>query len=333
MPSPWNPYPIDGPVISVLSFGAIPDNKTVNTRAFQAAVDHAAVHAGIHGRAFVSVPAGGWLTGSFNLSSGVYLVLEKGGVLQASAAHKDYSWDWDYWHLVQCLGCVNTGVIGPEDAGLGGGGEIRGPMWQMIESFDNVTGTFKQHQWTGVRGCEGECRPKNLAFIDCVNVTVAGVKITESSDWSQLFRRCTNVLEERTVVTGDLRWGNNDGLDVESCTNVTIRHGEIRTADDCVAIRSGSCNKLRTPWPRLPGGGVQPVKNVLISNMTFESTSAAIKIAQLGYGDHGSISGIATRHIKVERSNRGICLMQREASAALEVSRLSFRLLLALSSL
>jgi hypothetical protein len=45
-------------------------------------------------------------------------------------------------------------------------------------------------------------RPKNLAFIDCENVTVQHVRIADSSDWTQLFRRCTNVLEDHVFVEG-----------------------------------------------------------------------------------------------------------------------------------
>ena len=46
------------------------------------------------------------------------------------------------------------------------------------------------------------CRPKNIGFVDCENVTVQRVMITESSDWTQLFRRCTNVLEDSVFVRG-----------------------------------------------------------------------------------------------------------------------------------
>lgn len=43
----------------------------------------------------------------------------------------------------------------------------------MIDSYNPVTG-YKQRNWQGADSCTGECRPKNLAFIDAENVTVSG---------------------------------------------------------------------------------------------------------------------------------------------------------------
>ena len=65
------------------------------------------------------------------------------------------------------------------------------------------------------------------------------MRVRTAADWSQLFRRCTNVLEDRVIVRGDWQWGNNDGLDVESGTNLTFSNSYFSTGDDCLAFRSG----------------------------------------------------------------------------------------------
>ena len=41
------------------------------------------------------------------------------------------------------------------------------------------------------------------------------------------------------IVRGDWQWGNNDGLDVESGTNLTFSNSYFSTGDDCLAFRSG----------------------------------------------------------------------------------------------
>ncbi len=308
----WNPYPVrPGRSFNILNFGAVGDNKTLNHEAIQRAVSAAAASGG----GYVVVPPGIFLTGSVSLVSRVYLVLEAGSVLQGTSDPRAYNRDWDFWHIVQGVNVSNTGIISPRwDAP---GGELRGAMWQMIASYNATTG-YTQVEWKGVDGCDGECRPKNLAFIDAENVTVAGVKVADSSDWTQLFRRCRNVLEDRVVVTGDLQWGNNDGLDVESCSNFTLTNSVFETGDDALAFRSGNCNKLRTPWPRSPDGAIQPLSRVRVRNVTLTSSSAAIKVEALFQKDHGDVSDMLFEDVRIVRSNRGIGVWQRVGNGTLD---------------
>ncbi|HEX2898368.1 MAG TPA: glycosyl hydrolase family 28-related protein, partial [Bacteroidia bacterium] len=72
---------------NVVSFGAVPDGKTLNTKAIQAAIDQA--HAAGEGR--VIVPAGRFLSGSVVLKSGVEFHLEKNAVLLGSTHPEDYT--------------------------------------------------------------------------------------------------------------------------------------------------------------------------------------------------------------------------------------------------
>ena len=64
-------------------FGAVGDGKTSNTKAFKAAVDKLSQFAS-DGGAQLIVPAGKWLTGSFNLTSHFTLFLHKDAVILGS---------------------------------------------------------------------------------------------------------------------------------------------------------------------------------------------------------------------------------------------------------
>ena len=64
-------------------FGAVGDGKTLNTKAFKAAVDKLSQYAS-DGGAQLIVPPGKWLTGSFNLTSHFTLFLHKDAVILAS---------------------------------------------------------------------------------------------------------------------------------------------------------------------------------------------------------------------------------------------------------
>lgn len=68
---------------SILDYGGVGDGQTLNTRAFQGAVDHLSQFAS-DGGAQLFVPAGKWLTGSFNLTSHFTLYLHRDAVLLAS---------------------------------------------------------------------------------------------------------------------------------------------------------------------------------------------------------------------------------------------------------
>nr|DAD47254.1 TPA_asm: hypothetical protein HUJ06_017191 [Nelumbo nucifera] len=68
---------------SLTDFGAVGDGVTLNTKAFQAAIDHLSQFAS-DGGAQLFVPRGRWLTGSFNLTSHFTLYLHKDAVLLAS---------------------------------------------------------------------------------------------------------------------------------------------------------------------------------------------------------------------------------------------------------
>src|SRR6478735_18170 len=71
---------------NILSFGAVPDGKTLNTTHIQSAID-AAYKNGV-GR--VVIPAGTFLSGSIVLKSGVELHLLKGAILMGTSDPDQY---------------------------------------------------------------------------------------------------------------------------------------------------------------------------------------------------------------------------------------------------
>lgn len=76
---------------NILEFGAVGDNATMNTLPISKAIETASNFGG----GIVLVPKGVFLTGALNLTSNVYLYLEKGAALQASNDVNDYPYDWD----------------------------------------------------------------------------------------------------------------------------------------------------------------------------------------------------------------------------------------------
>lgn len=118
--------------LSIAEFGALPDNRTINTAAIQRAIDTAAAAGG----GLVVVPPGGvFKTGALSLRTNVSLFLPSGSVLLGSSDPEDYTavsgGNWDRWDVLHST-CSSCGLVG--DAGATG--TLQGPMWQMIAGFD-----------------------------------------------------------------------------------------------------------------------------------------------------------------------------------------------------
>ena len=100
-------------------------------------------------------------------------------------------------------------------------------------------------------------------------------------------------------------------MDVESGTNLTFRDSSFRTGDDCLAFRSGTFGKLRTPWPP---GPIAPVQHVRLLNLSLVSSSSAIKLEANTVTDRvqvGEIRDVLIDGLTIRDTNRAIGIWQR----------------------
>ncbi|KAJ6797396.1 putative polygalacturonase [Iris pallida] len=88
-------------VFSIKEFGGVGDGRTSNTESFRRAVESLRRY-GEEGGAQLNVPAGRWLTGSFNLTSNFTLYLEEGAVILGSQDPKE-------WPLIEPLPSYGRG--------------------------------------------------------------------------------------------------------------------------------------------------------------------------------------------------------------------------------
>jgi polygalacturonase len=296
----------------ITDFGAVEGGHIVCTTAFHKAVEAASSATKSGGLSAVVVPTGTFLSGAFSLSSSVYLKLSKGSELRASNKVEDYpeeGWDWDP-ALIDTHNATDTGIIGE--------GTLNGqalPLW--VDHYSNVTG-FVPIKWTGIYGClGGECRPKLVRFTDCDRVTVTGITSMNSPDWNSLYRRCNNVAIDSVTLLGNHQWPNNDGIDFESGTNISVTRCDIDVADDGLVFSAGNTNPLRVPWP---AGPVAPVQSVVVRDCSIRSKSSAIKFSAIGFGNltnHSSMHGMSFRNITIHDSSRGIGFQQRTGSGSI----------------
>ena len=142
---------------------------------------------------------------------------------------------------------------------------------------------------------------------DCQRVTITGISLINSPDWTQLYRRCDDVTLQGITVTGDQRWGNNDGVDFESGSRIRVLDSYFRTGDDCIVFASGNTNANRVSSPGLP------LRDVIVRNCTLSSKSSAIKWEAIDFGgcDHGAIADVLIEDIVIFNASRGIGFQQR----------------------
>ena len=129
-------------VISILSFGAIANNDSINNAG---AINRAISTCAQQGGGTVRVPAGTYVTGSIYLHSRVTLRLERGAILRGSARLADYAplqTDMDLSRYESGQGTVNYNSatdpqwsralifgVGIHHAGIEGRGILTGPTY------------------------------------------------------------------------------------------------------------------------------------------------------------------------------------------------------------
>jgi polygalacturonase len=263
---------LSGQDYNILSYGAIPDGKTLNTKPIQSAIDTACKNGG--GR--VVIPAGRFLSGSIVLKSGVELHLYEGAVLLGSTDINQYIKLNRWKALVMADGEHNIGISGK--------GEIDGQGRRLALNIDSL---FYAGQIDSVDYMFAEKRPKwylrpqLIEFVRCKNIQVRKVTLKNAACWVQTYDQCANLMIDQVHVDSDAYW-NNDGIDIQDCHEVTITNCTINSADD------GICLKSQSPDHHC--------EDVNISDCTIRSSASAIKF---GAVSHGGFKSVTIQNIKV----------------------------------
>lgn len=285
---------------NVMDFGAKADGRTLDRKAIQDAIDHGANNGG----GFVVVPEGRYLVGGILLRSNIYLELQEHAQLIASHDPEDFKvwpgqptqhWNEEkysqgiqpeyHWNVVSGHNIINAGIIGK--------GVINGMgNEKYVEYYSGRDDRFEPVTWT-VDNCRGECRPELVRFNKSKNLYFEDVSFVNSPRWVFHLKGSENILIDGITIDGDLRMPNNDGIDIDSSRNVTIRNSYISSADDGICLKSSD------------GYGI--IDNLLVEDTVIRSKSSAIKV---GSNVDEDIKNAYFRNIRIFDSNRGIGIQQ-----------------------
>lgn len=293
---------------NIVKYGAIADGKTVSTKAIQATINACAVKGG----GTVVVPSGVYISGTLHLKSNINLYLESGAVLRGSAKLDDYE-PYENIHL----GLFYT--HNADNITISGEGNIDGSGDSFFVSNEAKHLPSEATQYTRQKDHfrevnsgigDGPVVPKDrpyqmLIFSNCKRVTVKDVFITNSPFWCMHFADCDAVNVSGIRLWTNLLAPNADGIDITSCTNVTLSNCDIRTGDDALAI-VGYDHHFELP-------GFQHLRhvseNITVTNCNLQSASSGIRI---GFLDQNTVRNVNVSNVNITNSTRGIGIFLRD---------------------
>ena len=249
--------------VSIAAAGAVGDGVTLNTPAIQKAIDQLATNGG----GTLVIPWGEFLTGAIFLKPGVNLHLDPGAVLKGSTNIENYpamqtriEGHAQVWRpaLVNAKNADHLRITG--EGTIRGGGK---PFW---DTFWERRAANKLTQNVEVQ------RPRNLFIQDSKDVQISGISLRDSGFWNLHLYRCQNAVIEKLDIRAPTHSPSTDGIDVDSCQDVTIHGCYISVDDDNIALKGD-----KGPFA-MDDKDNPPVTHIRISDCTFGLGNAGLTL-------------------------------------------------------
>ena len=262
-------------VFDVRQSGATGDGKTLDTAAIQKALDDCEKSGG----GIVELPAGTYLSKPIFLRSQTTLQLDAGAVLQARDEPADF---------LDAKGATIAFVNGKQlrEIAITGRGTIDGAgarWWEPVRAAKK----------SGAKEKETVHRPRMIVLSNCKNVRVEGVTLQNSPSFHLVPSDCTDVILSGVTIRAPADSPNTDAMD-PSCRNLLVTNCTFDVGDDNIAIKAGhatsagifqdenitviGCTFLHGHGMSIGSETRGGVKNLLVTNCTFNGTTSGIRI-------------------------------------------------------
>ncbi|RZJ09519.1 MAG: glycoside hydrolase family 28 protein [Rubrivivax sp.] len=235
--------------VEAQAYGARGDGCTLNTRALQAAIN-AAASAG----AELRLSPGTYLTGALFLKSGMTLHLEAGATLLGSQNLADYPvLPTRVAGIEMRWPAALVNIYGERDVALTGEGCIDGDGKVFWDSYWALRATYEPRglRWASDYDCQ---RPRLIQVFDSARVHIGGdgLLLRRSGFWTLHLCYSEDVTVDGVIIRNndDAHGPSTDGIDIDSCRRVQIRHADIAVNDDALCLKAGrDADGLRVARP------------------------------------------------------------------------------------
>lgn len=278
------------------------------------------------------VGSGTYLTGPLTIRGDeVHVILEDGCILLFLSDENLYTPVFTRWEGVNCYcmhPCVH--VLDATNVSITGKGVIDGngswwwetankkkhkqigPVSVMEHTLAALNPGYLE-QCGGGGGREAQfLRPPLLQIQNCKGVKLEGITLQNSPFWTLHPLYSSNLTIKGLKVLNPFDAPNTDGIDVDSCSNVTIADCLVDVGDDGIALKSGSG----------PDGIAvnMPTQNIVIEHCTVRSAHGG---AVIGSETAAGIHEVSVSDCVFDGTDRGIRIKTRRGRGG-NISKLHF---------
>ncbi|WP_434036482.1 glycosyl hydrolase family 28 protein [Formosa sp. 4Alg 33] len=260
--------------VNIKDFGAVNDGETLNSKAFEEAINAVSEKGG----GTVIIPAGIWLTGPIILKSNLELRAERGAVIKFSTNRDLYPIIETSFEGLDTYRCISP-IYGKnvEDIAFTGPGvwDGSGEAWRLVKKSKLTASHWKKLVASGgvlndkkdvwyptenykkgaqnadqnvrhdlktkedFEGIRDFLRPVLVSIQNSKRVMFDGPVFQNSPAWNIHPIMVEDLIFRNVTVRNPWFSQNGDGLDVESCKNVIIENSNFDVGDDAICIKSG----------------------------------------------------------------------------------------------
>ena len=289
-------------ICNITDYGAIGDNKTDNTIFIQSAIRDCGDtdQMGLVLLPQLSNSLNIYICGALWLLSNISVHIEANVTLLATPNKSNISYPYIYTRREGIMNWTHSSLINggiceeinydPNKIG------DQCVKWKKLENViisGNANSIINGNGDSGwFNGSNFYNRPCLLNLMWITNLSITNVKLTNSPFWTLHPLFSENILIDNIII--DVNGPNTDGIDPDSCSNITVSNSFISTGDDGIAIKSGK---------NADGRAVNiSTNNAVFRNLTF---SNGMGIA-IGSETSGNITNISFDDIKLNNSIWGI---------------------------
>ncbi|MHC1691603.1 MAG: glycoside hydrolase family 28 protein [Sphaerochaetaceae bacterium] len=302
--------------LSMAQCGGIGDGVFDNTQVFHTALTNLRQSGG----GTLLLPAGTWRTGPIEMYSGCTLEIQKGATLGFIAEFERYPAVWTRWEGVECYAmhpCLYAhdahGVAICGEGTVDGGGQtwwqyrnqikfrkMDGPSTVLEHAFAHLNPDYQNQPGGGGGRGSQFLAPPCIQFYNCTETSIEGVSVVDSPFWTIHPVYCTDLQISHVTIRNPYEAPNTDGIDIDSCRDVTITDCIIDVGDDAIALKSGSGSN---------GIAIgRPTENVTVSHCQVSRAHGGIVI---GSETAGGVNHVLASHNTFIGTDRGIRIKTR----------------------